>query len=67
MGTLLLSPLETSSRWSNIMLWIHITEISWRHSTDASLSILFEIYHVTRGCDVQRDAVTKLLRRLIAG
>ena len=40
-GTLLLCPLETSSRRSNKMSWRRTTETSWRHSTETSQGVSF--------------------------
>ena len=64
--TLLLCPLETSSRHPNEMSWIRTTETSWRSSIEKSLGVSFETY-LHRRWDVQRDVVTTLPGRLFAG
>ena len=46
--------------------WRRTTETSWRRSTETSLGVSFETY-LRRHWDVQRDVVTTLLRRLVAG
>ena len=65
-GTSSLHPHETSPQHTNKMLWRRTTETSWRRSTETLLGVSFEMY--LRCCwDVQRDAVTTLLRRLVGG
>ena len=65
-GTSPLCPHETSSRRTNKTSWRRTTETSWRRSTETSLGVSFETY-LRRHWDVQRDVVTTLPWRLVAG
>ena len=51
-------PPKTSSR--------HTNKTSWRRTTETSLGVSFETY-LPRCWDVQRDVITRSLRRLVAG
>ena len=65
-GTSSLSPHEKSSRHTNKTSWGRAAETSGRRSTETSLGVSFETY-LQRHWDVQRDVVTMLPRRLLAG
>ena len=65
-GTSSLRPLETSSQHTSKTSWRRTTETSWRRSTETSFGVSFETY-LRRRWDVQKDIVTTLPRRLVAG
>ena len=65
-GTSSLRPHGTSSRHTNKTSWRRTTETSWWRSTETSLGVSFEM-NLQRYWDVQRDVVTTLPRRFVAG
>ena len=61
-----LCPFKMSSQHSNKTSWRRTTETSWWRSTETSLGVSFEM-NLQRCWDVQKDVVTTLPRRFVAG